>query len=224
MDHKLALVASNPAPESPETGLDWLLAWLDRQTPETRSMTFSALGVAYEPGPLEFYMRAKNELSRTFGAKERRLKEFYAITGTATPDDLLAAMEKLKRDSDLYLEAKAKIASIEGEQAQREVNAALNEAQRDRRLTPAMAEMFRENVASGDMTPAAVLSIVARMGKHPILSNEDGIRQGSVTSGGTWRGKAWNQLSGMDRHDLRTEDPDLYASMRADALGEERGR
>lgn len=160
--------------------------------------------------------------------------DIEALVGASGPA-ALGAVRALKAANEANAELGTEVAKLKVVNARRDFEIARDQGLKDRKLTPAVAKLYTERfenclkdeaiepdaraeraaAVGQDLTGflAVAPRVVSVSLQQPTLANAAGAMQHG--------GKAFEAMTGPERKALKDENPELYASMREDAL--ERG-
>jgi phage I-like protein len=156
-----------------------------------------------------------------------RVEKATAKSGDDAHGVILAALHSHQELPAL----RTKVAELEAKTTQQELDTLMAKARDAKKVTPAMEQGLREQVASGDITLKGCKAMIE--GMHPIsaLKQKDPPAAAPSDAGGTggtgstaeqgvkatWKGKTYDELAPLARAELKKADPDLFQLMRADS-------
>lgn len=98
-----------------------------------------------------------------------------------------------------------------------ELDKAVAEARDAKKITPDDENELRAQVAAGEVTIKGAKALLARKSPHPVLAAAPKPAPVVDTDAADlkWNGKTYAELKPMERHNLKKENPALFASMRS---------
>lgn len=145
---------------------------------------------------------------RDFVAKIEKLTE-------AQGDEAAGTIKAWKEDAAAKAEAEQKLAEIQEQADKASLNAALDKAEADKKITPNDRKEMLALVEAGEFTVKGAVAYLERKAANAILSNEEGKDQGEVKTGENGA-KTYEAMSNVERANLQASDPDLFKQLRAD--------
>lgn len=152
-------------------------------------------------------------------ANARIGEELERLVG-ATGDAALGAVRALKSAKEQSDHLAAEVAKLKVTTARRDFEAELQRGRSERKLTPHEAKHYQEKfdaaIAAGEDAARVVddlrgwLSVAAPKNVNP------GAPAASGDVSLKWKGKSFAELAPIERHQLKSEDAELYALMRRD--------
>lgn len=144
------------------------------------------------------------------------LQKFENLTGK-TGEEALGVVNAWKSSHEALPGVNAKLATLEKTADEAKLDGAFDVARKANKVTPTMEEKFRSQVASGEMSVACCISTLQNL--EPVRAMATAVKQpsggdGNPSGGLTYKGKTWDQMEPIEKHNLWAEDEDLYNTMR----------
>lgn len=159
--------------------------------------------------------------------------EIETLVGAAGPA-ALGAVRALKASQEANAELGNKVAQLQAVNARRDFEGARDQGLKDRKLTPATAKLYsdrfeaclKDESVDADARAANASAIVEDLkgflavAPRVVAVSLGGPPPTSGESSGPMQhnGKAFEAMNGIERKRLKDENPELYASMREDAV------
>ena len=207
---RIAALVEIPAGPSPETG----------HTPQKEATTMknvmNALGLREDASE-----SAAVDQIKALKAAEACAKGVEELTGKVGAE-AVGVVRALKAKADQCDVLDAKLAEQSAKACADEFAAAIADGEKARKLTPAVAKLYRSRFEASEDKAAVVADLRGFLEVAPqVVPQAAEVKEptkGNEGSALTWGGKTFAQLKPIERHRLKSEDANLYNEMRNEAV------
>jgi ATP-dependent Clp protease, protease subunit len=152
-------------------------------------------------------------------------KEAVALTGVQITAEALGALRGIKAQADRAKALETELVTVKTERDKQNFDTLVVNGKAERKLTPALITMYEVEFAEANAKGQGS-EVVARLRGHiqamaPIVPSRD-VRPPAPGNGPSrgaelkWNGKTFDELTPVERHDLKNEAPETYDLMRRD--------
>lgn len=151
-------------------------------------------------------------------------KEAVTLTGVQATAEALGALRGIKAKADRTDKLETELATVKADRDKQNFDTLVVQGKADRKLTPALVKMYEDEFTAASAEGRGA-EVVARLKGHlPLLNAQVPSRslaaptpnQSGETPTLKWENKSFGEMTPIERHKLKAQDPDRYDVMRRD--------
>jgi hypothetical protein len=149
--------------------------------------------------------------------------QIMGLTGAASSAEALGALRALKEKADKVEALTKEAETLRAQRDGQDFEVQVQRGYAERKLTPALEKQYRAEFETdlsegrGERGVARIKGFVDNAQKAPERQHQPlGHRNSAGPDALTWNGKSYKDLTFQQRADLKSDDPELWASMKQD--------